>query len=428
MSIESELKDLVSIYAKFDEKTNSYQSSLDKEKLLSLDSNFHKLMNKLLLQCDDGKEGVGAANDENITKNYRALAILLHPDKAPFFSGELKWIEHNLSEGKNDGTCFKTLTECYEKLTNPEKFKEANFNNITTRQQFKEWLEKNRDSAPSYTMRSLYTSLLGLLEQAGNYYDDVGQINAKGLRLLVGMLPLIFITYGAVILAPELCAIYGLYLIAYKSGQRLEAKDTEEMMLLGKTLKDAGAITATVTTTILVRLLELTFWLSRQCYDKSLMIGSAILTPLLPGPKTKKISSKQVPEPSAESFSKEIILASKNMEGGKQFITPELKIIAAPIEKYLGINKEQYMASIRPGMFKRNLVEAFLFRLTVIDQYHTSKEEKIAAAQEALMKIKKEGAAYVAGSKTAKAVDIAEEVIEFLNEAPSEGQLVIYGQ
>lgn len=81
-------------------------SSLNKETLLRLDADFIRFINKLLLK--DGPD------KRKIRKNYKAIAVQFHPDHSCTFSPELGWLEQNLSEGRNDGACFKTLMLCYE--------------------------------------------------------------------------------------------------------------------------------------------------------------------------------------------------------------------------------------------------------------------------------------------------------------------------
>src|ERR1044072_9602091 len=115
MTIEAELKSLVSIYAKYNEEKKEYATHSNTELLLQLDSDFIKLINKLLLK--DGPD------KKKIEINYRKLALYFHPDRRNAFIPEVKWLEHTLSNDK----CFQTLHLCYEKLTSPEHFKPIQF-------------------------------------------------------------------------------------------------------------------------------------------------------------------------------------------------------------------------------------------------------------------------------------------------------------
>ncbi|AUH72128.1 hypothetical protein [Legionella sainthelensi] len=401
MSIETELKTLVSIYASYDEEKKSYLSSLNKETLLRLDADFIRFINKLLLK--DGPD------KRKIRKNYKAIAVQFHPDHSCTFSPELGWLEQNLSEGRNDGACFKTLMLCYEKLTSPQDFKPIQFDEITTREDLKKWLEMLKNRSRTYTERNFYASLLGLLDESTSYFDEVGKIKPTGLRALISFLPMVFISFGTFVFAEELFAVYALYFALLKSGQFLESSQSKELQKLGETLQKISAVTATATTTLLVRLLEMTFWATRQFYDASLQIGSALLTPLIAVSST----TKHPEEPNEVSICKELVLASQNQSTIENFRTPELKMIAAPIESYLGLLDQQFFKNWRAGGVKSRSLEAFLLHMRVIDKEGDLEvEEKIKKASERLLLVKQDSNVY--NGNTALAVDRADRVISLL--------------
>ncbi|KTD54134.1 hypothetical protein Lsai_2956 [Legionella sainthelensi] len=401
MSIETELKTLVSIYASYDEEKKSYLSSLNKETLLRLDADFIRFINKLLLK--DGPD------KRKIRKNYKAIAVQFHPDHSSSFSPELGWLEQNLSEGRNDGACFKTLMLCYEKLTSPQDFKPIQFDEITTREDLKKWLEMLKNRSRTYTERNFYASLLGLLDESTSYFDEVGKIKPTGLRALISFLPMVFISFGTFVFAEELFAVYALYFALLKSGQFLESSQSKELQKLGETLQKISAVTATATTTLLVRLLEMTFWATRQFYDASLQIGSALLTPLI----AVSSPTQHPEEPSEVSICKELVLASQNQSTVENFRTPELKMIAAPIESYLGLLDQQFFKNWRAGGVKSRSLEAFLLHMRVIDKEGDLEvEEKIKKASERLLLVKQDSNVY--NGNTALAVDRADRVISLL--------------
>lgn len=401
MSIETELKTLVSIYASYDEEKKSYLSSLNKETLLRLDADFIRFINKLLLK--DGPD------KRKIRKNYKAIAVQFHPDHSCTFSPELGWLEQNLSEGRNDGACFKTLMLCYEKLTSPQDFKPIQFDEITTREDLKKWLEMLKNRSRTYTERNFYASLLGLLDESTSYFDEVGKIKPTGLRALISFLPMVFISFGTFVFAEELFAVYALYFALLKSGQFLESSQSKELQKLGETLQKISAVTATATTTLLVRLLEMTFWATRQFYDASLQIGSALLTPLIAVSST----TQHPEEPNEVSICKELVLASQNQSTVENFKTPELKMIAAPIESYLGLLDQQFFKNWRAGGVKSRSLEAFLLHMRVIDKEGDLEvEEKIKKASERLLLVKQDSNVY--NGNTALAVDRADRVISLL--------------
>ncbi|HEO1386698.1 TPA: J domain-containing protein, partial [Legionella pneumophila] len=282
-----------------------------------------------------------------------------------------------------------------------------------------QWLENLRSKATTYSGQSFCDSLINLLEQSSGFFDDTGKIKPKGLRVLLRFIPVVFASYGTFLFAEELFAIYALYFILLKGGQYLESTESSQLKKIGCTLQEISIITATASTTLLVRLLEMTFWASRQFLDVSLQIGSAILKPMLPAPETKEKSESDT----AANLCRDLILASHNTGEGMQFKTPELKVISAPLESYLGLNAQQFFGDLRIGREKRLKVEAFLFKMRVLDSLPSPLEEKLVEAQKELDKIKKDAKVFT--SNTAKAVKEAEQVISLLQDQDSM-QLVIY--
>ena len=413
MTIETELASLASFYAKFNKDKNIYISQLDKSTLLRLDADFIKVVNQLLLA--DGLE------KEKITKNYRKITLYFHPDRRPSFIPEVVWLEQNLAENSSDGICFKTLHSCYEKLMTPQKFKEITFNDIKNREDCRIWLVNLKSKAGTYTARSFCDSLIGLLDESVGFFDEVGKMKPTALRTLITFMPLIFASYGAIIFADELFAVYALYFLMLKGGQYMGLSDAVEMRQLGKALQEISIITATATTTFLVRLLEMTFWASHQCYITTLQIGSSLLTPLLPDPPKNK--SKQSGNAAPESnFCKELIMASHNLSEGMQFKTVELKVITAPLEADLARLSSQLFGDWRVGKIKRLSVEAFLFRMRVLDEVLEPTETKLIAAQKELNTMKKNKEVYTLGGRTAEAIDITEQMINLLIEKDSSSE------
>ncbi|HAT1595272.1 TPA: J domain-containing protein [Legionella pneumophila] len=411
MTIERELKNFVRLYAEWDTTNHCYKSQLDKDTLLRLERDFARFINQQLLI--DGPE------KEKIVKNYKRLTLCFHPDHISGFSPEVLWLENNLSQTKNNGACFKIFGLCYEKLISPEKFKNSGLGDIKSKDDFKLWLESLRSKATTYSGQSFCDSLIDLLDQSSGFFDDTGKIKPKGLRVLLRFIPVVFASYGTFLFAEELFAIYALYFILLKGGQYLESTESSQLKKIGCTLQEISIITATASTTLLVRLLEMTFWASRQFLDVSLQIGSAILKPMLPSSE-----SKEKPEfDTAANLCRDLILASHNTSEGMQFKTPELKVISAPLESYLGLNAQQFFGDLRIGREKRLKVEAFLFKMRVLDSLPSPLEEKLVEAQKELDKIKKDTKVFT--SNTARAVKEAEQVISLLQDQDSM-QLVVY--
>ena len=411
MTIETELVALVVFYSGLDKETNRYTTQLGKDDLLRLDANFVKWVNHQLLS--DG------AKKYQLERNYRKLSNYFHSDKAAKYSPEITWLENQLSAGKNDGTCFKTLTFCYEKLTQPTKFKEIEFSGINSIDDCKKWLETLKSKSSTYSSRTLCDSLIDLLDQSNSFFDATGAIKPKGLKALVSFIPVLIASFSTVIVVEELFAIFALYFVVLKGGQKLSKSDYRELKQIGETMQEYSTITALTTTTLLVRVLEMIFWASRHCLTMSLSIGSSILAPLLTSTPTAKANESDT----AAEVCRDLALAGKNATPGRKFSTPELKVIAAPFEKYLGLNAQQFFANWRVGGEKRLMVEAFLFHLEVFDRLPISLDVKLNEVQKELNKLRNNEEVYT--KKTAEAVDYAQNVIDIL-QSPSSTELLEY--
>lgn len=391
MSLETEIKELV--------KRHYTTESLTKTTLLKVDEEFGIIINKYLLL------DVKTPSKEEIEPNYRKLCIYFHPDKIKEHP-EVMWLEEHLSEGRNNGICFTTLTRCYDQQVNPQKFKEVDINDINTRDEFRVWLESLKNNADTYTMRNFYQSLVTLLDQASGFFDDVGNIKPKALRVLISSLPLLFSTYGAVICSQQLFAVYAFYFLMLKGGQYLERNSSLELKVIGKALQQLSVITATVTTTLLIRLVEMIFWISRQSFDMTLQLGSAILNPLLPANPKEKIFANPT---EATNLCEELLKASKNLSTGIRFETPELKLLAAPLEHYLQLNGQSFLQSYRIGATKGEEVTKVLTRIQNIDKESVPLEKKLEAVEKELKRIETDPRLFT--KRTKEAVKDASEVL-----------------
>jgi hypothetical protein len=139
----------------------------------------------------------------------------------------------------------------------------------------------------------------------------------------------------------------------------------------------------------------------------TLHISAAIFTPLL-----SDSGEKVQEEVNVEELCKDLVLAGEHKKPGMQFDNPELKIIAAPFEKYLGLNEQQFFRFLRVGDEKRKLVDAFLFKLRVLDKLPGGIEDKYIEVLTELRLLKKDEHVYT--SKTAEAIDYIEQVIAVL--------------
>lgn len=398
--LDTFLKELIINYSEFDADKKYYMSVLDDEGLLRLEKEFEIKIKQFLL--------IDGPQEEKITARYQQLVLYFDPKYRDRFLPEIVWIENSLSRGQNDGVACKSIQFYFDQLVNPQKYTKITFKNIHTEEDFRQWLDNLKKQSNTYSMQKFYTSLLNLLEQSSQFFDDAGQIKPTGLRVLVKSIPILFAGFGAIILAEEIFAIYALYFVLLKGGQYLDRSSFLELRQIGKALQGLSFISATATTTLMVSLLEMTFWASRQCLGVSLQIGSSIFSSLILSPSI----TREEQQDTEQSIFNDLILAGKNQIEGIEFKNPELKVISAPLESYLAINKDQIAVSLRAGGVKALVVQEFLTKMRAIDQEDNSMENKISQAQAALDAIKIQ--AYVYNSKTAIAVDRAYKIIELL--------------
>ncbi|HRD69562.1 MAG TPA: J domain-containing protein [Legionella sp.] len=381
MTIESSLVDLLKAFGVSDSEKKYNPAQLDKAELLRLDINLAKLINHYLLI--DGPE------NQKIEKNYKILTLYFHPDRRHHFLPEVIWIEHQLSVGLDDGVCFKRLHACYDKLVNPQKFKkDITFADISSRGDCIQWLLNFKERSTANSEKSLCDSLLQLLEHSGDFFDRVDMINSRVLRALIMFIPSLLATYGAVIVAEEVFALYFLYFVFLKSGQFLEQRDSAVLIKFGQALQEITLIAATSTTNLLTRLLDMTYWVSLQCFDTTVSIGSVILKPLL--------SDIEVNEENAEP----------STMGLK---TTEIQKISIPLTKYIKDNEKQFFGSIRLGSEKNIKVNALLFQFRALDSGNYSLAEKLNHAQKLLDDFKNNEIIYA--STTRKAIDESVQIL-----------------
>ncbi|RUR07812.1 J domain-containing protein [Legionella sp. km772] len=351
-------------------------------------------------------------------KNYRKLTLSFHPDRSPHYSAEVIWLDQQLSGELLKGGCFKLLSFCYEKLIQPTKFKEVEFSGIHSKEDFKKWLENYKAHTTTYASKSLCDSLIALIDASSDFFDSTGAIKPIALKNLVKLIPVIIAGFGTTLFFEELFLVYAAYYVLLKGGQKLGKTNYQELRQVGQLLQEYTAITAMTTTTLLVRILELIFWTSRHCLTISLEIGTTILAPLL-----SQTPSTDKAEVDAAELCKELVLAGEKIQPGIQFDTPELKLIASPFEKYLALNAQQFFGNFRVGQKKREMVDAFLFNLKVLDKLDWCLEQKYLDILQELDKIKQNKEVYT--DKTKDAVDYVEEVISVLR-SPSITALIPY--
>ncbi len=443
MNIEADLKSLVEVYAKYDQEKGIYinkpekSASLDKliaeqssneihispvdgeqptypsliieqesqtpnnnlteQQLFDLERSFNLLLNQWLLHK--------GAEEKQIGTMYDKLSSFF--EHSPTQLPELVWLEHQLSKGLNDGLCKRTFEDCYQRLVNPENFVELTFGEITNKNDLKKWLEILSSKARTYNERSLYNSLLGLLNESIGYYDEIGKIKPTAIKALLSFIPILLVSIGTIAFAEEILAVYAVYFIVLKGGEYIGKTNISELQSFGGTVQQVTSVTAATTTALLVRLMELIFWSSRQCYMATLQVGSTVLEPLFSGT-----------EDAAENIEEALLKANESKEGGLLFKNYQLKLIVAPIEVRCSALKEQWFLQRRTGGEKDRVLTRFLTKMRELDQNHDPIETKLEAAQRLITKLKENKTVYETGRYTGPAINKAERFLQFFIKNP----------
>ncbi|USQ14771.1 J domain-containing protein [Legionella lytica] len=373
-------------------------NNLSEEQLFNLERSFNLLLNQCLLH--DGAE------TERIAENYNKLLLLFETpaDLLP----EVKWLEQQLSKGVNDGLCKRTLTDCYQRLVTPSNYKELTFGEITNQDDLKKWLENLSSKARTYNERSLYNSLLGLLNESVNYYDEIGKVKPTAIKALLSFIPVLLVSIGTLAFAEELLAIYALYFIVLKGGEYIGKTNISELQSFGGTVQQVTSVTAATTTALLVRLMELIFWSSRQCYMATLQVGCTVLEPLFSGTDSDAV----------ENIEEALLKAGENKDAGLLFRNYQLKLIVAPIEIRCSSLKEQWFLRHRTGAEKDRVLTRFLTKMRELDQNHDPIETKLEAAQRLIVKLKENKMVYEEGRYTGPAINKAERFLQFFINNP----------
>jgi len=389
MTIETALQTLVQRFATFDGTENCYLPTLNNENLLKLDFEFNQVISSFLLGDEPEKK--------NTEENYRQLISLFTASNK---SSEINWLEENLSES----LCRKIVRECYEKLTSPYKFKVIDFNNIYNLNDLEIWLEDLKNNACSYHGQAFCTSLIQLLKESSNFYDDTSRIKPSALRTLVNFMPMALSSYGALLFAKELFALYALYFVLLKGGQFLENSSPAQQ--IGTALKELGLVASISTSTLLVRLLEMTFWSARMCLVTSMSLGSAILNPVLENSPQLLVEGGEL----QNKLGWDLILARQNID--REIKTVELQIISEPLVNYLAKNREQHLRCFRAGSVKGEDVKKFLFKLRSLDLTDISLGDKFKSVRGDILILRTVATTNTGTCKVA--IDLTEKIVEFL--------------
>ncbi len=395
MTIESSLTKLVDSYVIFDEQQGCYQGVITPQQLVALEEEFALLLNGHLVSSGTKKE--------QITARYNQLKNIFEVQN---LSPALLWLENALSKGINSGACLQKLEKCYQRLV-PQSGNQiiSKFNGMKTRQGLQKLLMNARDGAQSTQQRDLFVTLLNSLDEINGYYDDVGKVKKKSLRILLKFMPVVLTGLGTMVVAEELFAAYAFYFILLKSGQLISKSDADNLSAVGNSLQKVSIISFNTTSKMLARCVEMVFWGSRQGYLATVQSASALLEPFT--------HEKQKND---ENIAEELTKLLPKLKEGLQFKNPQLKLIAMPIEEKSGSLEGQHFLSLRTGKHKLQVLDKLLKNMQECDQSSETIEEKFIAFEHWITVIKNNK--HVFYNTTAEVINKAEQFLIYLRENP----------
>lgn len=328
-----------------------------------------------------------------------------HQELQLFFNQELQKPDSDLNLIEKaiapQSTCLQILKKCHEKFLHPERFKVLTLGNVATVEELKLWSLTQKEKAEKAKIPAkvrFYSNLLDFLDESKGYYNEVGKIEVKGMKLILASLPVAFLGLGAVVCFEELFALYSLFFVLLKSGQFIEQRDIKQLEFFGTKLHKLTSDGAMNTSTVLLYIARLVFWVSCRCYGSTLQAGTAVLGFFTAAHQQDK----------------------EQVDKGLVFKHYQLKLVAAPIEAYaheltqqLGFGYGLRSAATR----KHQRLILFLNKLKELDQDGNKIELKLAAALEEIKRIKHDENAKT--GNTAAAVHEAERTLELLVEDPN---------
>ncbi|QBR83928.1 hypothetical protein E3983_05945 [Legionella israelensis] len=395
---KEKLADLLKPYVEYNSHTQRHEIhpelEINNELMSRLEADFIRLISQELT--------AGSPAFDEIKKRYKSLSLLFHQDKIKQNTNSLIYcLEQILSENNNRGACFKCLNFCYARLNPENKKKNISFDHINNMEDFKQWLMKQKENSETRTQTDLYDALIKMVEQMHVHSKDTQVIKQNFMRALLLQLPVFMAGYCVFIFADELIAVYGVCFISLKLGQYLERSQSQHLRHFGQKMQEISSTASIYTTSLLARVIEMSFWLTNQSYHTASSIAATLLRPMITEPPEFSAAT-------SEKMENALMLADKEKNKGCYFETPQLKMVASHIESYLALNEQQWFIQFRTGWQKRESFKSALMDLKEIDRNHKlSLTEKITSARTIIQSLKEQSWLYGSGVNAPLAVDNA---------------------
>lgn len=319
--------------------------------------------------------------DEQINHQRRILLSFFHPDKFLHASPEIRWLEHSLSDGNNNGVCFKLIDNCADELKKPSFKKEddtfqsekGNFFDID---ELLAQLEKKREGAKTLTQRALIDSTITLLQNIKHLKHISDDINPRWLKAFLISLPHITSGFCIGLYLEELSLLYAVLYLTTESGNWLKKRDEKSLQYLGNVVYGFSQAISNASTTLMFYFISINFAAMNTTYYLGIEACSKVYQLI------NYAISPKIPASSANTQSHALIIPPQYFLPGQHlFKTLEVKLIALKLEQYQTQQKMQYFATWRQGCKKSYLIEQALQGLKLIDVKSITAEQKLAEAK-----------------------------------------------
>ncbi|STX28241.1 Uncharacterised protein [Legionella beliardensis] len=374
-SLNQSLADVIKTYTDYDFSNQSYHiKQLTAEEKQKIEVQLITIFSQFLTE-----KGV---QDEQINHQRRILLALFHPDKSPYFSPEVRWLECALSNGAdNGGFCFRLIDNCADELKQPASteedfvFESKTFNTFYIDDLIAR-LEKKRELAKTLTQRALIDSTITLLQKIKCCQTMTDSIDPSWLKIFLSSLPYMTSGFCIGLYLEELSLLYAALYVVAQSGSWLKKSDVKILQYLGNVAYEFSRAISNAATTLTFYFISMNFAAINTTYYLGIEACSKVYQLI-----DSVISSKATTNP-ANAHSQSLILAPQYFLPGKFiFETLELKLMALKLEQYQEQQKQQYFASWRKGCKKSKLIEQALQQFKEIDVKSLPTEQKLAEAE-----------------------------------------------
>lgn len=357
-------EDLKSIYNQFKPEADSKP----------VDEDFQMRVIHAVLEATS-KNLLSAGDESNeITRNYRKLSLICHPDKHSEFSTEMQWLEKVIGNGE----VFKILTSVYVRLTKPqdeadEKFEYAEFTGLDDFVKYYEYKYNNAENLYEKYIAKQMLNLLTNLKDSDEILSDRFNLDKTNCCFQLGSF--LHSGYLTLIFMPEIIVCYGLGTIIKYLGKDLEHSKFSAFNIIGKSALTLGrTLNFAAASTVI------------QIYNMHL---STVTLPYHAGTSITKHSSDLLnyvsrlmhKNKNPYSCNTLILHQQHNSVTLDDFSSETLKQIIKPLLEYIDSCQQQYIKALRASNQKSKILLSALINIRTIDKQFENLSDKLIAIQ-----------------------------------------------